>query len=80
MQVSGHDQDSYSSQRKNDEQQQHHNNDPEDESMSKFSPKVQIIAASGDNIIAVANPALAMSAAIIAPLVEKRESRSLDKE
>ncbi|KAL1492497.1 hypothetical protein ABEB36_010743 [Hypothenemus hampei] len=32
---------------------------------SKFSPKVQVIAASGNNIIAVANPALAMSPAIL---------------
>ncbi|XP_030756101.1 NGFI-A-binding protein homolog isoform X2 [Sitophilus oryzae] len=36
-----------------------------DEESSKFSPKVQVIAASGDNIIAVANPALAMSPAIL---------------
>ncbi|XP_076262487.1 NGFI-A-binding protein homolog isoform X3 [Rhynchophorus ferrugineus] len=36
-----------------------------DEESSKFSPKVQVIAASGDNIIAVANPALAMSTAIL---------------
>ncbi|KAK9889212.1 hypothetical protein WA026_004491 [Henosepilachna vigintioctopunctata] len=46
------------SQRKLDE-------DDDTEDTGKFSPKVQIIAASGDNIIAVANPALAMSPAII---------------
>jgi hypothetical protein len=50
-----------------------------DEDSRKLSPKVQIIAASGDNIIAVANPALAMSPAIIAPLVDARE-RNLEKE
>ncbi|KAJ8971380.1 hypothetical protein NQ317_008969 [Molorchus minor] len=50
-----------------------------DEDASKYSPKVQIIAASGDNIIAVANPALAMSSAIIpplTPLIEARENRA----
>lgn len=40
--------------------------DNEDDDGTKYSPK--IIAASGDNIIAVANPALAMSPAIIVPL------------
>lgn len=49
------------------------------EDASKFSPKV--IAASGDNIIAVANPALAMSPAIL-PVTslsaESRESRKHD--
>ncbi|XP_023310622.1 NGFI-A-binding protein homolog [Anoplophora glabripennis] len=50
-----------------------------DDDASKYSPKVQIIAASGDNIIAVANPALAMSPAILPPLnplIEARENRS----
>lgn len=50
-----------------------------EEESCKLSPKVQIIAASGDNIIAVANPALAMSSTIIAPLVDTRE-RNLDNE
>ncbi|KAJ8953234.1 hypothetical protein NQ318_015813 [Aromia moschata] len=46
-----------------------------DDDASKYSPKVQIIAASGDNIIAVANPALAMSPAIIPPLTPLIEAR-----
>ncbi|RZB77534.1 NGFI-A-binding protein -like, partial [Asbolus verrucosus] len=66
-QNSGHDQDSL--QKKVDD------NDI-DEDSRKLSPKVQIIAASGDNIIAVANPALAMSPAIITPLVDTREEIS----
>ncbi|XP_008200713.1 NGFI-A-binding protein homolog isoform X2 [Tribolium castaneum] len=71
-----HDQDSYpgtNHQNKIDDL-----NDADDDSR-KLSPKVQVIAASGDNIIAVANPALAMSPAIIAPLVDTRE-RNLEKE
>lgn len=40
---------------------------------SNKSPKVQVIAASGDNIIAVANPALAMSPAILPLALEARE-------
>ncbi|XP_057669378.1 NGFI-A-binding protein homolog [Diorhabda carinulata] len=52
-----------------------------EEDASKYSPKVQIISASGDNIIAVANPALAMSSAIIPPIhsnaiIEVRENRT----
>ncbi|XP_072402902.1 NGFI-A-binding protein homolog [Diabrotica undecimpunctata] len=52
-----------------------------EEGSSDYSPKVQIIAASGNNIIAVANPALAMSPAIIPPLhsnqiLEARENRT----
>ncbi|KAL3290208.1 hypothetical protein HHI36_023567 [Cryptolaemus montrouzieri] len=54
--------------------------DEDAEDASKFSPRVQIIAASGDNIIAVANPALAMSPAIITPIPECREATTLDKE
>ncbi|KAJ8926794.1 hypothetical protein NQ314_020640 [Rhamnusium bicolor] len=64
---------SSSPQRKMDDQAEN------DDDASKYSPKVQIIAASGDNIIAVANPALAMSPAIIpslTPLLEVRESRA----
>lgn len=52
--------------------------DTEDDA-SKFSPKVQVVAASGDNIIAVANPALAMSPAInptLATVIEKRSTRT----
>ncbi|XP_019764929.2 NGFI-A-binding protein homolog isoform X1 [Dendroctonus ponderosae] len=49
-----------------------------DDDSSKFSPTVQVIAASGDNIIAVANPALAMSSAILPHSL--RESREEDKE
>ncbi|XP_049822795.1 NGFI-A-binding protein homolog isoform X3 [Aethina tumida] len=49
------------------------NQNESEEDLNKFSPKV--IAASGDNIIAVANPALAMSPAIITPITLK-ESRS----
>lgn len=52
--------------------------DTEDEA-SKFSPKVQVVAASGDNIIAVANPALAMSPAInpsLTTIIEKRNVRA----
>ncbi|KAG5895998.1 hypothetical protein JTB14_007566 [Gonioctena quinquepunctata] len=51
----------------------------DDEDSNKYSPKVQIIAASGDNIIAVANPALAMSSAILpqlTPIKEARENRA----
>nr|XP_023024613.1 NGFI-A-binding protein homolog isoform X2 [Leptinotarsa decemlineata] len=51
----------------------------DDDDPSKYSPKVQIIAARGDNIIAVANPALAMSPAIIpklTPIKEARENRA----
>ncbi|CAG9759962.1 unnamed protein product [Ceutorhynchus assimilis] len=46
----------------------------EDEA-SKFLPNVQVIAASGDNIIAVANPALAMSPALLShsSIRERRE-------
>lgn len=44
---------------------------------SKFSPKV--IAASGDNIIAVANPALAMSPAILPVTSLAVESRDRNK-
>ncbi|XP_065166014.1 NGFI-A-binding protein homolog [Atheta coriaria] len=39
--------------------------DATDTSREKFSPRVQVIAASGDNIIAVANPALALSPAML---------------
>lgn len=46
---------------------------------SKFSPKVQVIAASGDNIIAVANPALAMSPAILPLSIESREHKMSDQ-
>lgn len=52
--------------------------DTEDDAC-KFSPKVQVVAASGDNIIAVANPALAMSPAInpvLASVIEKRITRT----
>ncbi|XP_076262488.1 NGFI-A-binding protein homolog isoform X4 [Rhynchophorus ferrugineus] len=55
----GQDQESCSTTNKIDDTSEH------DEESSKFSPKVQVIAASGDNIIAVANPALAMSTAIL---------------
>lgn len=54
--------------------------DEDTEDSSKFSPRVQIIAASGDNIIAVANPALAMSPAIITPIPECRETTIIKKE
>ncbi|XP_045481552.1 NGFI-A-binding protein homolog [Harmonia axyridis] len=55
--------------------------DDEDlEDSNKYSPKVQVIAASGDNIIAVANPALAMSTAIITPIPECRETAIIKKE
>lgn len=40
---------------------------------NKYSPKVQVIAASGDNIIAVANPALAMSPAILPLSIDSRD-------
>ncbi|KAH0820246.1 hypothetical protein GEV33_002545 [Tenebrio molitor] len=76
-QNSGHDQDSYSG--TNSVQKKTDDSNETDEDSRKLSPKVQIIAASGDNIIAVANPALAMSPAIIAPLVDARE-RNLEKE
>ncbi|KAB0795781.1 hypothetical protein PPYR_09842 [Photinus pyralis] len=49
-----------------------HHSDAED--TPKFSPKV--IAASGDNIIAVANPALSMSPTIMAS--SSRETRKID--
>ncbi|KAJ8917918.1 hypothetical protein NQ315_002611 [Exocentrus adspersus] len=39
------------------------------------SPKVKIIAASGDNIIAVANPALAMSTVIVPSVAHLTEAR-----
>ncbi|XP_076262486.1 NGFI-A-binding protein homolog isoform X2 [Rhynchophorus ferrugineus] len=58
-QFQGQDQESCSTTNKIDDTSEH------DEESSKFSPKVQVIAASGDNIIAVANPALAMSTAIL---------------
>ncbi|XP_066158867.1 NGFI-A-binding protein homolog isoform X1 [Euwallacea fornicatus] len=52
-----------------------------DDESSKFSPKVQIIAASGDNIIAVANPALAMSPAILPrPHSSMRERRGEEED
>ncbi|CAG9855330.1 unnamed protein product [Phyllotreta striolata] len=62
---------SSSPQRKPEDQGDH-------EEDAKYSPKVQIIAASGDNIIAVANPALAMSSAMLplAPIIEPRENRT----
>ncbi|XP_071054649.1 NGFI-A-binding protein homolog isoform X2 [Onthophagus taurus] len=44
------------------------------EDTKPLSPKVQVIASSGDNIIAVANPALAMSTALM-PLAIVNESR-----
>ncbi|ERL86131.1 hypothetical protein D910_03545 [Dendroctonus ponderosae] len=64
----------------NDEQRQKKIDDSteNDDDSSKFSPTVQVIAASGDNIIAVANPALAMSSAILPHSL--RESREEDKE
>lgn len=46
---------------------------------NKFSPKVQVIAASGDNIIAVANPALAMSPAILPLSIDSREHKIADQ-
>ncbi|KAJ3639608.1 hypothetical protein Zmor_002958 [Zophobas morio] len=76
-QNSAHDQDSYSG--PNSLQKRNEDSNEAEEDSRKMSPKVQIIAASGDNIIAVANPALAMSPAIIAPLVDTRE-RNLEKE
>ncbi|XP_044256158.1 NGFI-A-binding protein homolog isoform X4 [Tribolium madens] len=71
-----HDQDSYPG---TNHQNKIDDSNDADEDSRKLSPKVQVIAASGDNIIAVANPALAMSPAIIAPLVDTRE-RNLEKE
>lgn len=55
-----------------------HQTDTDDS--NKLSPKVQVIAASGDNIIAVANPALAMSPAILPLTLESREhSKMVDQ-
>ncbi|CAH1153300.1 unnamed protein product [Phaedon cochleariae] len=62
---------SSSPQRKTEDQEDNDDNDDD----GKYSPKVQIIAARGDNIIAVANPALAMSPAIIPPLTPIKEVR-----
>lgn len=46
---------------------------------NKYSPKVQVIAASGDNIIAVANPALAMSPAILPLSIDSRDLKIADQ-
>ncbi|KAK9758862.1 NAB conserved region 2 (NCD2) [Popillia japonica] len=77
-QVSMQDQDSYGAENTCQGMLEEHQTDTDDS--NKLSPKVQVIAASGDNIIAVANPALAMSPAILPLTLESREhSKMVDQ-